>query len=88
MLIDLYGSTFKDGVLDKLCRHVRRHVLKYGYGQKYYPKGVCAGGKRISLYKMNSSYSVVYLLLLVARDAGTKAGHDFGKCTGCQLDER
>ena len=67
-MIDLYRSKFEAGVLDNLCRQVRKHVMKYGSDKKYFPKGVCAGGKVIPLSKMDRSYPVVFLLQLVLNE--------------------
>jgi len=68
-MIDLYRSKFEAGVLDNLCRQVRKDVKKYGRRyKKYCPKGICAGGKVIPLREMDRSYPVVFLLYLVLNE--------------------
>ena len=67
-MIDLYQSELPIGVLDNLCRRIRKHAKKYRKDKNYCLKGVCAGGIVKPLATMDSAYPVVFVLQLVLNE--------------------
>ena len=67
-MIDLYGKKLKIGLLDSLCRRIRKDAKKIRLNKGYCPKGVCAGGIVKPLAAMNSAYPIVFVLQLVLNE--------------------
>lgn len=67
-LYDLYAKSLPSGVLDELCKEIRRKSKTCADKKTFILKNVCAGGVVMAIADMDNCYPVVLVLQLVLEE--------------------